>query len=65
MKITQSKRLRFSALAMIANYIIFAFGIHRGADLSALGAGLALINTPLFAYVMGDTIRASKKNCDE
>lgn len=62
MKIPQSKRLRFSIAVIIANFGIGIFGILKGADLSPLGYFLALSNTPLYAYILGDTFRASIKN---
>jgi hypothetical protein len=62
MKIPHSKRLRFSIAVIVANFAIGIFGIVKGADLSALGTFLALSNTPLYAYILGDTFRASTKN---
>ncbi len=55
----KSKRLRFSIAVIIANFAIGIFGIIKGADLSALGTFLALSNTPLYAYILGDSFRPS------
>ena len=55
----KSKRLRFSVAVIIANFAIGVYGILKGADLSALGSFLALSNTPLYAYILGDTFRKS------
>lgn len=60
MRLPQSKRLRFSVAVIIANFIIFGFGIYHGTDLGDLGVGLAMINSPLYAYTLGDSYRASK-----
>jgi hypothetical protein len=66
MKLPKSKRLRFSIAVIIANFIIGFFGIIKGADLTALGTFLALSNTPLYAYILGDSFRPSNlKNIDE
>ena len=59
MNVPKSKRLRFSIAVIIANFAIGAFGIIKGSDLAALGTFLALSNTPLYAYILGDTIRKS------
>jgi hypothetical protein len=59
MKIPQSKRLRFSVIVIAANFILGIVGIIQATDLAALGTFLALANTPLYAYVLGDTIRKS------
>lgn len=62
MKLPASKRLRFSIAVIIANFAIGAMGIHYGADLQALGVFLALSNSPLYVYVLGDTFRPSNLN---
>ncbi len=56
----KSKRLRFSVWVIIANFAIGVLGILKGTDLQALGVFLALSNAPLYAYVLGDSFRASK-----
>lgn len=62
MKLPKSKRLRFSIWVIVANFAIGALGILKSADLTALGTFLALSNTPLYAYILGDTFRASNTN---
>jgi threonine/homoserine efflux transporter RhtA len=62
MKLPRSKRFRFSVWVIVANFAIGMFGIWQGADLNALGVFLALSNAPLYAYVLGDTFRASNLN---
>jgi hypothetical protein len=54
------KRFKFSIIVIIANFIIGAFGIYHTADLTALGTFLALSNTPLYAYILGDSFRPSE-----
>lgn len=58
----KSTRLKFSQYVITANFIVFCFGIYHGADLSDLGTGLAMINTPLVAYVLGRSYRGSNIN---
>ena len=60
MKFTKSKRYKFAIGVLIANFIMFGFGILKGADLQSLGIGLAGVNTPLIFYILGETYRPSK-----
>ena len=60
-KIPASKRLRFSIAVIIANFVMGVFGIYYGADLGDFGMFLALSNTPLYVYILGDTYRPSRK----
>jgi hypothetical protein len=61
MTFPKSKRLRFSIAMIVLNFVIGIYGIHKGADLSALGSFLALANSPLYAYILGDSLRPSKE----
>lgn len=56
---TKSKRLRVTLIALTCNFILFGLGIYMGADLTALGAGLAMLNAPLYGYLWGETSRPS------
>jgi len=58
---SKSKRLHLTIKLFIANFIICGFGIYMKSYLSALGAGLALLNAPLYAYIFGETMRPSEK----
>ena len=58
---TKSKRLHLTIYTLIANFIIFGFGVSMGTDLTSLGTGLALLNAPLYGYLFGETIRPSDK----
>ena len=58
-KITKSKRLGTSGMVLIANFVIFLYGISKGADLQGLGTGLAMLNAPLYVYLWGETSRPS------
>ncbi len=60
MKFT-SKRFKFSVLAALGNFILFGIGLYLKVDLISLGTGLSLINTPIYAYIFGETIRKSDK----
>ena len=57
----KSKRLRFTIAVIIVNYVIGFYAIKHGVDLAALGTFLALVNTPLYAYIMGESYRPSNK----
>ncbi len=57
--IANSKRLRSITICLGLNFVLFTLGIFKGADLAALGAGLALLNTPLYLYIYGETARPS------
>jgi hypothetical protein len=59
MTIPKSKRLRFAICVIVANFLIGILGICKGADLTALGTFLALSNTPLYVYILGDSFRPS------
>ena len=56
-KVTTSTRFWFAVLAFIVNTIVFIFGISKGIDPTALGTGLALMNTPVYGYIFGRTVR--------
>lgn len=58
---TKSKRLKITLVALIANYIVLLVGIYMKSDLAAMGAAIAMINTPLYGYLWGETYRPSKK----
>lgn len=64
-KIAASKRLRFSIAVIIVNFLIGGFGIYHVADLSDLGMFLALSNSPLYVYILGDTVRPSNNKKHE
>ena len=58
---TGRTRLKMCAAAFVINSIIFSIGIYKESDLTALGAGLSMLNAPILVYVLGDTIRPSTK----
>lgn len=60
MKIPQSKRLRSAWILFGIDTMLFVLGIFKGANLSELGTGLALVDTPLLVYILGESIRPSK-----
>ena len=59
MKLPKSKRLRFTIAIIVVNFLIGIYGISQGADLTELGTFLALSNTPLYVYILGDSYRPS------
>lgn len=58
-------RTKLTVMCLLLNYVIVMFGIWKGADLSDLGTGLALLNSPLYVYVLGQSIRPSKIDDNE
>jgi len=64
-RMTKSKRLKFTIFSILINIGVFIFGIAKGADLSDLGIGLAALNGPLYMYIWGETTRPSIKNKSE
>tara|TARA_R100001244_G_scaffold104976_1_gene77908 strand:+ start:1026 stop:1235 length:210 start_codon:yes stop_codon:yes gene_type:complete len=62
--IPKSKRLKSATLVLIANFAMFLYGIHEGADLQSLGTGLAMLNAPLYMYLWGETSRPSSKGSE-
>lgn len=64
----KNKRLIFTTIALGVNFFLILIGILKNVDLSSLGTAIAMINSPLYAYVLGETIRPSglkKNNLDE
>lgn len=55
----RSKRQKAMAYCLAANFAIFIFGLFKGADLTALGTGLAALNAPLYMYMWAETSRKS------
>jgi hypothetical protein len=53
-------RAKLTICCLIANFIIVLIGILHDADISDLGTGLALLNSPLYIYILGQSIRPSK-----
>ena len=55
-------RLKMCAWAFVINSVLFLTGMIMKSDLTALGAGLAMLNVPVMSYVVGETKRSSKKD---
>lgn len=53
----KSTRFWFAIIAFFVNVGVFCFGIFNGIDPTSLGTGLALVNTPLYGYIFGRTVR--------
>lgn len=58
-KLFKSKRLNSVSIVLLCNFLIFLYGIYKGADLQALGTGLAMLNAPLYVYLGAETYRPS------
>lgn len=58
-------RAKLTLVCLALNYIIVTVGIIKGSDLSDLGTGLALLNAPLYAYILAQSIRPSKVQVDD
>ena len=57
----EQKRMKVAMMAMAINYVLFAYGIHKGIDLTDLGSGLAMTNAPILVWVLGETFRPTQK----
>ena len=57
-------RLKMCAAAFVINSALFLTGMIMGVDLTALGAGLSMLNVPVISYVLGETKRSSGTNND-
>lgn len=58
----KSKRLRVTLFAFLINAILYYYGMYKEVDLAGLGAGLALINAPIMAYLGAESYKPSVKN---
>ena len=56
----KQKRLKSAWIVLGLNMLLFALGIFKGAGMSDLGAGLALVNSPVLVYILGESFRPSK-----
>jgi len=56
---TKHKRLKVTSIGLTCNFILFGIGIFKSVDLTGLGAGLAMLNAPLYGYLWGETSRPS------
>jgi len=54
------KRLKSAWIVLGLNLALFALGIIKGAGLTDLGAGLAMVNAPVLIYILGESFRPSK-----
>lgn len=46
---------------MLINYALFFYGMEKGTDLVSLGTGLSLVNVPLMTWILGESIRPTRK----
>jgi hypothetical protein len=53
----EQRRMKLSLVAMFINYALFTIGIFKGVDFTDLGGGLALVNTPIITFLIGESIR--------
>jgi len=58
--ITPRTRLKFSVAVIIVNFVLGIIGMILGADLTALGVFLAMSNTPLYVYVLGESLKPTQ-----
>lgn len=59
------KRLKSAWIVLGLNLALFTLGIIKGAELTDLGAGLAMVNAPVLVYILGETFRPSIKKEEE
>jgi predicted membrane protein len=55
----EQKRMKIVIVSMLVNFSIFllAMLLHDSRSFADLGAGLALVNTPIMTWVVGESIR--------
>lgn len=58
------KRLKSAWIVLGLNMTLFGLGIIKGAGLTDLGAGLAMVNAPVLIYILGESFRPSKIDKD-
>ena len=58
---TKSKRFWFAVSAFVVNTILFAVGMATNTDLIALGTGMTMLNAPVYAYILGESLRKSRQ----
>jgi len=58
--ITSRTRLKFSIAVIVANFILGIIAMLLGSDLTELGIFLAMSNSPLYVYVLGESLRPTK-----
>ena len=46
---------------MTVNYGLFLYGMKLGTDLTSLGTGLSMVNIPLMTWILGESIRPTRK----
>lgn len=61
MKFPNSKRLKIVLFAFTVDAILYWYGMFKGVELASLGAGLALINTPIMTYLGAESFKPSVK----
>ena len=57
----KQKRMKIALVCMAVNYLLFVYGIYKNSDLTSLGTGLALVNVPLMTWILGESIRPTRK----
>lgn len=53
--------MKVAIAAMIVNYMLFVYGMYQETDLVSLGTGLTMVNIPLMSWILGETIRPTRK----
>lgn len=58
-------RAKLTIVCLVVNFAIAILGISMKADMTDLGAGLSMLNAPLYAYILAQSIRPSKVDQNE
>jgi hypothetical protein len=53
-------RAKLTVCCLIANFALAGLGIIMKSSITDLGTGLALLNSPLYVYILAQSIRPSK-----
>ena len=64
MNLPKSKRLRFTIAGFVLNFITVGVGMYFKTELVSLGTCLMMVNTPLYAYILGESWNPSKEDKD-
>ena len=59
---TKQTRLKLTIICLIINYAIILYALHKGGiTITDIGTGLALLNAPLYGYILGQTFKPDRQ----
>jgi len=60
----KKSRAKLTICCLIANFTMVIIGLLHEANITDLGTGLALLNSPLYVYILAESLRPSKSDED-